>query len=431
MNQTNLNVGLFLSAAFSVALVGIWSSFSAMRASPTDYIEQENRRMAILPENSLVAIRKLGIPMPKTEAGIDLNNGDLYSGVDLKGDSATATVMGMATGYNLATFHQFVGTLRKSGFKGNIILGVEPTVSNEILEYFKYRNVTPKIMKWVNCTYSLATQKTDSHAIERRTCAHPYPDIKLRWSRFPLQRDWLRDCDTCSGPVLVMDVRDSFFQLDPFGPGSPIVKGLQVFQEHKNQTTDHWLTKRPIKQCKGNESFIPNKPMLCSGTTVGTRAAMLKYLERMYAEMRQWIKNPNCHFQMNGDDQSIHNYLFYSSQLPFATSIANREGGIVNTIGYEGSEIMKQHIESKKKLGITVQSDAMDIPYEGAVGGKASEGRRWIGEKYNIADNEGWFTEADGTKSRVVHQFDRFGKPYLNWKNKHSYFRDQGAVLES
>ena len=60
---------------------------------------------------------------------------------------------------------------------------------------------------------------------------------------------------------------------------------------------------------------------------------------------------------MNGDDQSIHNYLFYSSQLPFATAIANGEGGIVNTIGYEGSEIMKQHIESKKKLGITVQSD--------------------------------------------------------------------------
>ena len=73
----------------------------------------------------------------------------------------------------------------------------------------------------------------------------------------------------------------------------------------------------------------------------------------------------------------------------------------------------------------------MDIPYEGAVGGKASEGRRWIGEKYNITDNDGWFTEADGTKSRVVHQFDRFGKPYLNWMNKHSYFRDQGAVLES
>ena len=256
--------------------------------------------------------------------------------------------MGMATGYDLYTFHQFVGTLRKSGFKGNIILGVEPTVSKEILAYFKLRNVTPKIMKWVNCTYPG----------EKRKCSHPYPDIKIRWSRFPLQRDWLRDCETCTGPVLITDVRDAFFQLDPFGTGSPIVNGLQVFQEHKNQTTDHWLTKNPIIKCKGVGAFAASKPMLCSGTTVGTRKAMLKYLEIMYAEMKHWISTPKCHFKKDGDDQSIHNYLYYSGQLPFATSVVNRAGGIVNTVGFEGSFTRRKHLNIKEKLGIS-KADGM------------------------------------------------------------------------
>lgn len=58
---------------------------------------------------------------------------------------------------------------------------------------------------------------------------------QIRWSRFPLIRDWLAGCETCTGPVLIMDVRDSYFQLDPFGPGSPVVEGLQVFEEPPHQ----------------------------------------------------------------------------------------------------------------------------------------------------------------------------------------------------
>lgn len=93
--------------------------------------------------------------------------------------------------------------------------------------------------------------------------------------------------------------------------------------------------------------------MLCSGTTVGTRAAMLKYLEIMYAEMKVWISRHECHFSMNGDDQSIHNYLFYSGQLPFAEAIPNRHGGIVNTVGVEGSKVFKAHIARGMAQGLS------------------------------------------------------------------------------
>jgi hypothetical protein len=133
----------------------------------------------------------------------------------------------------------------------------------------------------VDCTYA-----GEDVIFNKTTCADPYPDIKIRWSRFPLARDWLTECTTCTGPVLIMDVRDSIFQLDPFGPGSPVIQGLQVYEEHKSQRTLHWLTNAPFTTCKNTPM---NETMLCSGTTTGTRVAMLKYLEAMYEEMKVWI----------------------------------------------------------------------------------------------------------------------------------------------
>jgi hypothetical protein len=249
--------------------------------------ESRNRRPESKDEQKDQPSDKTTKRLLKTERGVDLTDPTLYESVELGGDSSTATVAGMATGYDLPTYQRFVGSLRKSGYKGNIILGVAPDVSEEVLRYFRYRNVTPKIMKWVNCTYASGGNE------ETRTCAHPYQDIKIRWSRFPLIRDWLLDCKECTGPVLVMDVRDSFFQLDPFGPGSPTITGLQVYEEDKSQTTGHWLTKGPLQQCLGVNY---EDTMLCSGTTTGTRAAMIKYLHIMYEEMKYWIEHEECRF---------------------------------------------------------------------------------------------------------------------------------------
>lgn len=192
--------------------------------------------------------------------------------------SKTATVMGVATGYRLSVFHLFVGSLRRSGFTGNIILGVSPEseMADDVKEYLKSQNVTMKHLQFVNCTY-------ENFGTEG--CVYPYQDIKIRWSRFPLQRDWLLECDQCTGPVLVSDIRDAFFQENPFGRSKstgqspPPVQGLQVFEENPVQTTDHWVVSFPVEKCKGIKF---TKPMLCSGTTIGTREAMLRYLTDMH-----------------------------------------------------------------------------------------------------------------------------------------------------
>jgi hypothetical protein len=358
----------------------------------------------------------------KTDTGLDVSDPLLYKATNnLKpGDSSTTTVIALATGYEIDTYQQFVGPLRKSGFKGKIIIGLHPDVDEKILEYMKFRDVTVKILQWTNCTYS-KSQKEKDDIFKKTTCAVPYPDIKIRWSRFPLARDWLVECKECTGPVLLMDARDAIFQRDPFGPGSPKVEGLQVFQEHVNMTTKNWLTDWPIKDCKGVQY---DAPMLCSGTTVGTRAAMIKYLEIMYEEMKVWIEEPKCRFDINGDDQSIHNYLYYSGQLPFATSIVNRMGGIVNTIGHHAAQAKKRHVEKvMAEKGLSKQ-DAHRVPFEG------NNGKTWIGYPkghidHGLTNDEGKFIEFDGSISRVVHQWDRFDWMYTHWLEEQPWASDK------
>lgn len=174
-------------------------------------------------------------------------------------------------------------------------------------------------------------------------------------------------------------------------------------------TTQNWLTEWPIRECKG---LSYSEPMLCSGTTVGSRKAMLKYLEIMYQEMKVWIEDPRCRFNINGDDQSIHNHLFYSGQLPFATSIVNRAGGIVNTIGHHASLLYQAHFKQFD------EETTRPISYPGA------NERTWFGTEYGLTNEDGLLVEFDGSVSKVVHQWDRFGAPYINWLQDQPWIQD-------
>ena len=128
---------------------------------------------------------------------------------------------------------------------------------------------------------------------------------------------------------------------------------------------------------------------------------MLRYLEAMYAEMKVWIAQSKCRFGIHGDDQSIHNYLFYTGQLPFATPIPNRVG-IVNTPGVEGSILHTKWTNEGKAKGLD-QGVAAKKPFPGA------NSKTWISTSYNLTDEDGFFTQYDGSRSRVVHQADRLG----------------------
>ena len=383
-------------------------------------------------------------------AVIDSSKNDIDTKADTVLDSnkkssrmdENAAVIGIATGYGLDTYQSFVGSLRKSGYKGNIILGVSPDIKPNVEEYLLAKNVTMKKIYKTECAPTVTASEG---------CAAPYPNVKIRWARFPLARDWLVECSTCSGPVLITDVRDAYFQDNPFGEGAPVVDSLQVFEENPIQTTEHWLVEWPVRECRG---VTYAKPMLCSGTTIGTRDTMLQYLERMYDEMKAWTDDPKCHFQINGDDQSIHNYLFYSGKLPFAQAIPPRTG-IVNTVGVDGSHVFEHgHMDKWTKQGKS-RGEAREFPFDGATdknwlgtlnkvsyelngktgsyviadGSKFKLEYNWIfnasSVSYTLIDEEGYFVNADGSRSRMIHQFDRFGPPFEDrWLSKQPFMRD-------
>ena len=135
--------------------------------------------------------------------------------------------------------------------------------------------------------------------------------------------------------------------------------------------------------------------------------------------MKKWISDPKCHFKNNGDDQSIHNYLFYTDQLPYAKAIPPRTG-IVNTVGVDGSNLQN---EFKKRLDRRLSpSDVYD-------GAKVDKGG-WIGDAesldsyfdYSLTDDEGYFIDADGKRSRVIHQYDRLGPPLGLWLERNGFY---------
>jgi len=315
--------------------------------------------------------------------------------------SLNATVIGLATGYDRSVLERFVGSLRKTGYAGHIILGVAPNAPPDVLNYLRARQVMVQQLVWTPCEYEYTVDPPT-----RIVCAAPYANLKLCWGRYPLARDWLQQCDTCTGPVLFTDVRDVIFQRDPFG-GGITVDGLQLFAEHPYQTTLHKLVKKPLWNC---QHIKLNQPMLCSGTTVGTRVAMLEYLTTMHTEMNAWALQERCRMvHHEGGDQAIHNYVYYMNKLP--ASLPTRvipfgSGGIVNTVAVWGNLLHDeiQHMQNNNNNSLIISS--------------------WTQmARYNVTDAEGFFIEANGggVRSRVVHQFNRF-----YWAGYDQWLQEQG-----
>mmetsp|Transcript_41817 Transcript_41817/g.100366 ORF Transcript_41817/g.100366 Transcript_41817/m.100366 type:complete len:466 (+) Transcript_41817:802-2199(+) len=366
-----------------------------------------------------------------------------------KGNSSTATVISMATGYKLGEYQRFVGSLRKAGYSGHIILAVSPTISNDAKMYLHSQGVQMYEVQKINCTFSIIDESKikNQNDKEIQTCLHPYPTLKNRWARYPLLRDFLQKCSTCTGPVLHTDMRDAFFQRDPFGPDAPPVHGLQVFEEHFTMRTTHWVSDWPVNSCKG---IHIDEPMLCSGTTVGTRRSMLEYFNVMHEEMNQWMSSPRCCcLPTNADDQSIHNWLFYGTDLlrqrgkediipntsyPLtlqqrqrqqqirAVAIPNREG-IVNTVGAPAAMIRRHHKHIKDKY-MYGHKDTYGMAYDGqGVGFHKLDvaPNAWLPVAYGLTDEEGYFVQTDGSRSFLIHQFDRFGQQITKWLTDNRY----------
>jgi len=321
----------------------------------------------------------------------------------------------------------FVGTLRATGYTGHIILGIAPNAHLDIKQYLYSMNVTTReVVMAEKCTYAGALQENGDPSKEQK-CSAAYPDYKIQWGRFPLARDWLLECEDCTGGVMLTDTRDAYFQSNPFDypfgdhPMEELPEELMVFEENPELSTDHWLTSIPVQRCRKYE--LKSHPMLCSGSTMGTRQGILDYIDSMVNEFDYWKDRQECRSDMVGDDQSIHNHLYYSKQLKNAVAIPHRTGPI-HVVGFQADKIFRGAIEQAAKEGYgedlaAAESFINNVGYlhwnessaeQVLPGERRKDWRTWLPLEHELIDpKSGLILNFNGKASPQVHQYDRFG----------------------
>lgn len=147
--------------------------------------------------------------------------------------------------------------------------------------------------------------------------------------------------------VVLADVRDSYFQSNPFtaifpaiseGKVNTIPSSLYVFSEDSALSTCGWNSGW-IRDCFGNDTLntIGSQSIICSGVTMGTTDVVYQYLSIMNSVIsgrsdmlgKHGItsKFPSC--ERNGVDQGLHNVIIHYDLLSNVKVSHQTSGGLV------------------------------------------------------------------------------------------------------
>ena len=195
--------------------------------------------------------------------------------------------------------------------------------------------------------------------------------MNLQVSRYVRYGEILRASEVEYDRVLLTDVCDVVFQGHPFqdAPEGRIL----CFQEDGSTTIGQSMANCVwIDHIFGaaGVAIMKNRPISCSGTTIGTHEGILQYIDRMmfHATPEKMAKIA----QYRGHDQGIHNYMLGTGQLPGAVLLPNgnhvytvakvpdqnirvASGGIVLTVDqkrcpivhqYTYKPVLKTHVEA-------------------------------------------------------------------------------------
>jgi hypothetical protein len=153
-------------------------------------------------------------------------------------------------------------------------------------------------------------------------------------ARFLLYYRFVASSGTRYGNVMLTDVRDVFFQRDPFD--FDLGGNVNCFLEDERETlgTQHY-NREWLLAAYGEEALrtLGDKAISCSGVTIGPREPMLAYLRVMTRELLQLSR------QSVGIDQGVHNYVVYNGLVPNVRLFRNGEGPVLTLALVPRSEI--------------------------------------------------------------------------------------------
>lgn len=330
---------------------------------------------------------------------------------------STNAIVGLASyPHFMDGWRKLVGSLRTNGYNGHIIVGVNPNIPQVERDYLDKMGVTYYAIEVANCTSSIMDGvSTSTKNTVRAKCSSGLENLKLEWGRFEMARRWLHACKSCTGWSMVIDTRDIFFQSDPFatlGDASTAQYELQFVEEIASYTNT--LPESPhravnigqsdrykvhVHPCYGRENVkayeLLQRPMLCSGTVIGNRNGIHRFLSVLVHEFHTNNKSkPQCKSPATTDQWTM-NYLYYKGQFGYIDKTKTLPWG-TGPVLTVGKPCVNSAITDKGGDG-TSQKDMMVFSEED-------------GLILNPHDN---------TVAPTLHQWDRCGKWIRPWFIEH------------
>jgi len=330
---------------------------------------------------------------------------------------STNAIVGLASyPHFMDGWRKLVGSLRTNGYIGHIIVGVNPNIPQIERDYLDKMGVTYYAIEVANCTSSIMDGvSTSTKNTVRAKCSLGLENLKLEWGRFEMARRWLHACKSCTGWSMVIDTRDIFFQSDPFallGDASTAQYELQFVEEIASYTntlpesthravnigqSDRY--KVHVQPCYGREKVkayeLLQRPMLCSGTVIGNRNGIHRFLSVLVHEFHTNNKSkPQCKSPSTTDQWTM-NYLYYKGQFGYIDKTKTLPWG-TGPVLTVGKPCVNSAITDEGGDG-TSQKDMMVFSEED-------------GLILNPHDN---------TVAPTLHQWDRCGKWIRPWFNEH------------
>lgn len=243
-------------------------------------------------------------------------------------------VLGTATGYPVAEMTAFIRSLRRY-YQGDVVLLVndDPPVRH-LLEEYGVTAIIANPGRWAG--------------------------INIQTARYFHYAEFLEAAGDRYASVLMADVRDLFFQGDPFD--HELEGAILYFLEEDTVVLEQCANNALwIKGCFGRAVFerLKGCRISCSGTTLGTVEAVGQYLRLMIATFNAL---PRIISGGAGHDQAVHNMIAHFGLVAGGTTVENHR--LIGTVHHTPADFLR------------VRDDG-------------------------VVENR------DGTVSKVVHQWDR------------------------
>jgi len=323
-----------------------------------------------------------------------------------------------AEGYDLSIYLAFVESLLNTGYTGDLVISIsnEAKLKPGVKEYLQSHsnnsqtdtvNIIAYEVNWSCFKQSGETASGSGEGVNHCKMDNAFGDVNgnpisdpreprpVATARYELYWMWSLQYNKESWLMLI-DARDVWFQLHPFKElenRGKVSGELHLFGENADAVrigTSNY-NRRWLNTAYGEKNVKPfyDKPVICSGSTIGNQDAIETYLRAMVAEYDTTL----C--KQKGCDQGFHNYLYYSGKLEKSLNtegiskiIVHEQGkGIINNLGAMRTKPLTEWglYDSKRELVLN------------------------------------W----DGTTSRVAHQYDRDKEANIMVKNKKKQFERQ------